>query len=162
GLLEAVRGRIGRGIDRWLDENLTGEIQRLQLENAAAGRNKLPGGLSELRNLRQAFSGPPLFAVFDTLWAPLFLLVIFLIHPLLGAIATGGAIVLTLLAVVTELVVRSPQKVAGGFAIQTNEISQLATRNAEAVEAMGMTAAVLGRITKSAAGARAHQLMATC
>jgi ATP-binding cassette, subfamily C, type I secretion system permease/ATPase len=161
GLLEAVRARIAQGIDRWLDENMTGEIQRLQLENAAAARKKLPGGLGDLRNLRQAFSGPPLFAVFDTVWAPFFLLVIFLIHPLLGFIASGGAVVLTLLAVVTELLVRAPQKVAGGFATQTAEISQLATRNAEAVEALGMTTAVLDRILKSAAEARAHQMMAT-
>jgi PrtD family type I secretion system ABC transporter len=162
GLLEAVRARIAQGIDRWLDENLTGEILRLQLENAAAARKKLPGGLGDLRNLRQAFSGPPLFAVFDTLWSPFFLLVIFLIHPLLGVIASGGAVVLTLLAFVTEFLVRAPQKIAGGFAVQTAEISQLATRNSEAVEAMGMTAAVLDQITKSAAGARAHQMMATC
>jgi PrtD family type I secretion system ABC transporter len=161
GLLEAVRNRIAQGVDRWLDENLTGEILRLQLENAAAARKKLPGGLGDLRNLRQAFSGPPLFAVFDTMWAPFFLLVIFLIHPLLGVIASGGAVVLTLLAVVTELLVRAPQKIAGGFATQTGEISQLATRNAEAVEALGMTAAVLDQITKSAAEARAHQMMAT-
>ena len=161
GLLEAVRARIAQGIDRWLDENMTGEIQRLQLENAAAARKKLPGGLGDLRNLRQAFSGPPLFAVFDTVWAPLFLLVIFLIHPLLGAIACGGAVALLLLAVVTEVLVRAPQKIANGFTTQTGEISQLATRNAEAVEALGMTAAVVDRITKSAADARAHLMMAT-
>src|SRR5262245_61429116 len=115
GLLEAVRARIAQGIDRWLDENLTGEIERLQLENAAAARKKLPGGLSDLRNLRLAFSGPPLFALFDTVWAPLFLLVIFLIHPLLGIVASGGAVILALLAVVTELLVRAPQKIANGF-----------------------------------------------
>jgi ATP-binding cassette, subfamily C, type I secretion system permease/ATPase len=161
GLLEGVRARIAQGIDRWLDENMTGEIQRLQLENAAAARKKVPGGLIELRALRQAFSGPPLFAVFDTLWAPLFLLVIFWIHPLLGVIASGGAVTLTLLAVVTELLVRAPQKIANGFGSQTGEIAQLATRNAEAVEALGMTAAVLERITQSAASARTHQMMAT-
>src|SRR5215510_6862015 len=87
GLLESVRNRIGQNIDRWLDERLTGEIQRLLLENAASGRKKIPNGLGDLRNLRQAFSGAPLFAVFDTMWAPLFLLVIFFIHPLLGAVA---------------------------------------------------------------------------
>src|SRR5262249_639581 len=53
GLLEAVRTRIAQGIDRWLDENLTGEILRLQLEKAAAARKKLPGGLADLRSLRQ-------------------------------------------------------------------------------------------------------------
>ena len=161
GLLDGVRARIAQGIDRWLDENMTGEIQRLQLENAAAARKKVPGGLGDLRNLRQAFSGPPLFAVFDTLWAPLFLLVIFFIHPALGIIASGGAVVLALLAFVTEVRVRVPQKVGSGFATQTNEVSQLATRNAEAVEALGMTAAVLDRITKSAADARAHLMIAT-
>ena len=160
GLLEAVRARIAFGIDRWLDENMTGEIQRLQLENAAACK-KLPGGLGDLRHLRQAFSGAPLFAVFDTVWAPLFLLVIFLIHPLLGFIASGGALTLLLLAVMTEVLVRNPQKIANGFTVQTGEMAQLATRNAEAVEALGMTTAVVDRISKSAADARTHLMMAT-
>jgi PrtD family type I secretion system ABC transporter len=161
GLLEAVRARIAQGIDRWLDESMTGEIVRLQLENAAAARKKIPGGLSDLRSLRQAFSGPPLFAVFDTVWAPLFLLVIFLIHPLLGFVACGGAVALLLLAIVTELLIRGPQKIANGFSNQTGEISQLATRNAEAVEALGMTAAVVDRILKTAANARTHGMTAT-
>ena len=161
GLLEGVRARIAQGIDRWLDENMTVEIQRLQLENAAAARKKVPGGLSDLRNLRQAFSGPPLFAVFDTVWAPLFLLAIFLFHPLLGVIASGGAAVLALLAFVTERRVRGPQKISSSFVTQTNDVAQLATRNAEAVEALGMTSAVLDRIEKNAADARAHLMTST-
>ena len=58
GLLEAVRARIAQGIDRWLDENLTGEIQRLQLENAAAAHKKLPGGLGDLRTCAKPFPAP--------------------------------------------------------------------------------------------------------
>ena len=99
--------------------------------------------------------------MFDTVWAPLFLLVIFLIHPLLGFIASGGAVTLLLLAVMTEVLVRNPQKIANGFTVQTGEMAQLATRNAEAVEALGMTTAVVDRISKSAADARTHLMMAT-
>jgi PrtD family type I secretion system ABC transporter len=161
GILESVRARIAFGIDRWLDENMMGEILRLQLENAAAARKKLPGGLGDLRNLRQFFSGTALFAVFDTVWAPLFLLVIFLIHPLLGMIASGGAVALSLLAIATEFLVRAPQKIANGFGAQTSEAAQLATRNAEAVEALGMTASVLDRVMKSANNARVHLLIAS-
>jgi PrtD family type I secretion system ABC transporter len=161
GLLEAVRARISFSIDRWLDENMTGDILRVQLEDAAAARKSLPRGLSELRNLRQFFSGAALFAVFDTFWAPIFLLVIFLIHPLLGVIACGGAAALVLLAVVTELLVRAPQKIANGFTAQAGEASTLATRNAEAIEALGMTEAVVGRIMQSASEARVHLMTAT-
>jgi PrtD family type I secretion system ABC transporter len=128
----------------------------VQLENAAAGHRKERGGLRDLRNLRQFFSGSALFAVFDTLWAPLFLLVIFFIHPLLGAIACAGAVTLALLAAITELLIRSPQKVANTFAAQTQEASQLAARNAEAVEALGMTGAVIERAAKSADAARTY------
>ena len=156
GLLEGVRARLAFSIDRWLDDIMTGDILRVQLENAAAARRKQRGGLSDLRNLRQFFSGSALFAVFDTLWAPLFLLVIFFIHPLLGAIACGGAVTLALLAVIAELLIRAPQKVANSFAAQTQDTSQLATRNAEAVEALGMTAAVIDRVTKSADAASAY------
>ena len=162
GLLEAVRARIAQGIDRWLDESMTGEIVRVQLENAAAARKKLPGGLADLRGVRQAFSGPPLFAVFDTVWAPLFLLVIFLIHPLLGFIACGGSGCPIAAGGRDGASIRGPQKIANGFSTQTSEISQLATRNAEAVEALGMTTAVVDRILKSAANARTHLMTATC
>jgi PrtD family type I secretion system ABC transporter len=156
GLLEGVRARLASSIDRWLEDSMTDEILRVQLENAAAGRGKQRGGLTDLRNLRQFFSGSALFAVFDTLWSPLFLLVIFFIHPLLGAIACGGAVTLALLAAITELLIRAPQKVANGFAAQTQEASDLATRNAEAVEALGMTTAVIDRVEKSADAARTY------
>ena len=58
GLLEAVRARIAFGIDRWLDENMTGEIQRLQLENAAARAKSCPAVWATYDTCDKPFPAP--------------------------------------------------------------------------------------------------------
>src|SRR5690606_34263121 len=42
-------------------------------------------------------------ALFDLPWVPLYILFVYFLHPVLGAVTLGGAVVLTLLTVWTEL-----------------------------------------------------------
>ena len=101
--------------------------------------------LGDLANLRQFLTGRGLFAFLDAPWTPVFLGVIFLLHPVLGLFSLGAALVLLLLACVNE-------KFTGKLLAQANQEGQGAThyassqlRNAEAIEAMGMLAAVRDR-----------------
>lgn len=49
------------------------------------------GGLNDLETLRNYFSSPSIYAVFDVVWSPFYLALIFLIDPVLGLIAITGA-----------------------------------------------------------------------
>ena len=61
-----------------------------------------------MNTLRGFLGGPGLMALFDAPWLPIFLLVIFLFHPLLGVVALAGALLMVLLAVLNERLTRKP------------------------------------------------------
>jgi ABC-type protease/lipase transport system fused ATPase/permease subunit len=58
--------------------------------------------------VRNFFGGNAIFTLFDIPWTPIFLAVIFFIHPLLGLVATTGAVLLIILALINEKLSRKP------------------------------------------------------
>jgi PrtD family type I secretion system ABC transporter len=65
-------------------------------------------------------------------------LVILALHPWLGIIAIGAAVILFVLALINEMAARRPLKEANRLAIGNTYAVDAALRNAEAVQAMGM------------------------
>src|SRR3954465_12919102 len=84
-------------------------------------------------------------AVFDSPWLPIFLLLITLFHPILGATALGGAIVMVVLAFLNERLTRVPIERAQNQARQAARFIEGGTRNADVVEALGMAPALSRR-----------------
>lgn len=64
--------------------------------NGGLGRRSRP--LDDLEMVRSFFAGPVPGALFDLIFVPLILLVLFLIHPLLGAVSLALSVALVLLA----------------------------------------------------------------
>ena len=95
--------------------------------------------LQDLTTLRQFMTGQGVFAFFDAPWTPLFILVVFLLHPLLGTIALIGALLLFALAYINELVTRQPLGAANQQYNKEMDFTNANLRNAEVLEAMGMT-----------------------
>lgn len=109
----------------------------------------IPGGghaqaLRDLEVLRNFLAGKALMSFLDAPWVPLFLMIIFLFHPLMGAIALIGAIVLFVLAITNEIMSRNAYMEISNSSIETNEFAEASLRNSEVIKAMGM----LGNIRK--------------
>ncbi len=146
GALEFLRGRVMVGVSRWLDERLGPEV--LTGDIIAALRRsgwRSSQGLRDLAVFRTFLTGPGVFPIMDAPWAPLFLAVLFLLHPLLGVIGTLGAVVLFALALANEIFTRNPLQRAGTAARNGQQQADMAVRNAEVVEAMGMLPALVER-----------------
>jgi PrtD family type I secretion system ABC transporter len=99
--------------------------------------------------------GQSVIGVLDTVWSPLFILVGYLIHPVLGAIGTFGAIGLLTLSFANEFLMREPQKEANLLGIRASEMIEASARSAEVVSALGMGPALLKRIKGIAEQGRA-------
>jgi ATP-binding cassette subfamily C protein PrsD len=84
-------------------------------------------------------------ALFDLPWLPLYIGICYVLHPWLGYTALGGAIILTALTLLTEVLTRRPTKAAASFAASRSELAQAGHRNAEAIVAMGMTGRMVHR-----------------
>ena len=94
-LLEAVRTFALSNISTWFDQRLCIVVLRSSLDEKLAGN--APGnaqGLRDLATTRSFLSGPTMFPIMDAPWTPLFLGVIFLLHPVLGWTALIGAVIL--------------------------------------------------------------------
>jgi PrtD family type I secretion system ABC transporter len=102
-----------------------------------AGRNPAQA-LTDLTNVRQFITGNGLFAFFDSPWAPIYLAVIFFLHPMLGWFSLTGMFILVGLTLATELATRKPLGESNGALIRANQNAENNLANAEVIEAMGM------------------------
>lgn len=138
-LLELARSRllvrIGTGIDLRMNDRVfvASFEQNLKHQMGSAG-----AALADLTHVRQFLTGAGLFAFFDAPWAPIYLVVIFLLHPWLGVFAVITAIVLCSLAWLTEKITRAPLTEANKEANSSTAYATNTLRNAEVIEAMGM------------------------
>ena len=137
--LEWVRGRLMVRVSSWLDHRLGGEVLMGSIVGALRrGTDHSAQSLRDLATFRSFLTGPSLFPILDAPWAPIFLAVIFLLHPLLGLIATAGAITLFALAVLNEVATRKPLQQAGAAMRASQYQADASVRNADVIEAMGM------------------------
>jgi ATP-binding cassette subfamily C exporter for protease/lipase len=100
--------------------------------------------LHDLTNLRQ-FLGGGLVVLFDAPWAPIYILVIALIHPLLGVFALLAAILIFGLALINERITRQPLDEAQKNAMRASAVASGQLRNAEVAEALGMVSGLRAR-----------------
>ena len=135
GSLELVRSRVMVRLGRWYDEQL-----RVWLAHLSITRGRDSQATRDLDDFRSFLGGPGLVALFDAPWTPIFIVAVFLLHPLLGVIAVAGALVLGALALLNELSTRTVLSEASFHATKANRFADLVSRNAEVIQAMAMSA----------------------
>ena len=160
GIVETARGRFLIRVGNWLDHRLSGHVIASALTARLAGHAGSAQPLRDLATLRSTMASPSVNAVIDTPWVPAFIVIIWLMHPLLGLIALGAAIVLFAVALVNEWVSRNALRRAGQFSIAATQSVESALRNAEVVQALGMLPALLGRYRDTNAKALTAQRQA--
>lgn len=84
-------------------------------------------------------------ALFDLPWIPIYLAFVYFLHPLLGALTLGGALVLTVLTVLSEILTKRLHASTRSAAIARNTIADSNARNADVLKAMGFADRVVGR-----------------
>jgi ATP-binding cassette subfamily C protein len=84
-------------------------------------------------------------ALFDLPWMPIYLAFVYFLHPLLGALTLGGAFVLTVLTVVSEILTKRLHTSTRTAAIARNTIADSNARNADVLKAMGFAARAVSR-----------------
>ena len=161
-LLEVLRARLLVGAGIALDRKLGPQVLDglLQHTSRLSGADYL-NGLRDVNTLRGFFVGTGIFAVFDAPWLPIFLLIIFLFHPVLGAVAVGGALLMMALAIANERLSRKPLDRVQGEAKRAGRFIDVSVRNAEVVSALGMLPAVTRRWARMNDGVLREQMEAS-
>jgi ABC-type protease/lipase transport system fused ATPase/permease subunit len=139
----------------WLDARLSVPVLAGSLAGAAhSNREPSVQGLRDLSTLRGFVTGSAVFPILDAPWTPLFLAVIFLLHPFLGLLAVLGAAILLTLALGNDYASRRLIERSGAASIAALRQAEAASRNVDTVMAMGL----LGNLVKRWRGANENTL----
>jgi ATP-binding cassette subfamily C exporter for protease/lipase len=134
--------RVSAALEQSLSPRVFAATFAAQLRAATALPNR---ALADLNELRQFLSSGGATAVLDLPWSPLYLIVLFLLHPWLGIASLGFALVQLTVALVSHRNVLQPAAAVSQAQAQEVQFVQNHLRSAEAVHAMGMAPAIFRR-----------------
>jgi PrtD family type I secretion system ABC transporter len=143
GALYAIRAGVVARIVEWLERTVAPQLLRISIEQAAqtgapyAGQHQRD--LLTVKNFL-ALATP---TAMDLPWSLLFVLVVYMINPILGLMAVLGIVVLCVSALVNEYATRKALMRANEQSVEATHNADLIGRSAEAICAMGMNDAVV-------------------
>lgn len=138
-LLDVMRQRIFAILGGRLTARLGKPVFEAAVETTLRdGPGLAASSVRDLADLRAFVVGGSIALPLDLAMAPLFLFVLFLLHPVYGIVGLAGAALLTFAAVGAELAVRRPTARASAANGMVQAETTEAMRNAEVITAMGM------------------------
>ena len=143
--LDAVRARVLTRASVRLDQRIAARIMTAIIDRSASAGGARSQLLRDFDTFRQFITGAGIHAIFDLPWAPIYILVIFALHPFLGAFALACACILILMALLNERIVKPPLTESGEAASRNYNFTEMSLRNTEVLRAMGMTPGLLKR-----------------
>ncbi len=136
---EWIRSRLLVRAGVRFDEQLNTRIFRANFAaNLEQSRSDNVNTFSSLTRLRQFLTGNGIIAMFDIPWTPIYLAVLYAMHPLLGLFGLGFTLLLAMFAFVNSKLTST--KLEQATTAEGDTMSYLAgkLRNAEVVDALGM------------------------
>jgi PrtD family type I secretion system ABC transporter len=139
GVLDALRraalGRMGE----WLEEELHSATLSACFKHAyGSDPARASEAYRDLTTLRQFSESGACPMLFDVLWSPLFLFVLFLVHPLLGVIGAATALIVFGLGFAGERLTEGPLARSVAALTRSHGRFGLAVGNVHVIKAMGM------------------------
>ncbi|USJ25532.1 type I secretion system permease/ATPase [Ensifer adhaerens] len=146
GVLEYIRAltfqAMGSAVVRWLNlPVLTAAVQAA----ADQGLTRATQSLRDLAELRSFLTTSAVSAPLDAAWSPIFLGVLFALHPMFGLLGAISIALLVCCGLLTDLLTRRLMKEANQANIEAVSKIGSSLRHAEAIEAMGMLPALARR-----------------
>lgn len=149
GVLDEMRSRVlihlGAIFDRKVANQVFAALFDAEVNRSNSGRAQ---ALRDLDNFRMNVSGSGTGALFDLPWTPLFLILLFLIDPYVGAFTLAGAMILLILAIAQSRAIKQAFAESNEAALRSYAFTDAGLRNAEVVRAMGMLPGIGARWAK--------------
>jgi ATP-binding cassette subfamily C exporter for protease/lipase len=138
-LLEWARSQIlneaGLALDRALGDRIFSAMFTAHLRRMPGGTPQVMG---DFRNLREFLTSQPMSALMEAPVSLVFVVVIFLMHPVLGWASLLGAFAQVVIGWLNERATRPPLLEANKAAVGAQQYADGTLRNAQVIESMGM------------------------
>ena len=147
GVLDHARGRILARAGARLQARLDSRVLRAILARSVspAERARPATGLRDLEAIQRFASGSGPFAFFDAPWTPVFLLVLFSFHWLLGLLAVFSGCLLAGIALLNQAGTANLQQDVGEATARSGIFIEQMRLGGETVQGLGMQEAVVSR-----------------
>lgn len=143
GALESLRRVILAKLGTRLDNRISDHLLNSSIHRAIYKNEASVNVLRDLTRLREFFSGSSMFPLLDAPWTPLFIAILYYLHPTLGLVALFGCIAMFALAIFNELATREGVKENSKQARNLMDNARAIVKNADVVQAMGMESKIL-------------------
>lgn len=146
GTLELVRSRLLVRANNAIDAQLAPYLLKKMAQGATSPEgNQYSYGLKDLNAIKGFLTGTGILAMFDAPWMPIAMVILWYMHFYLFLVALVGAVLMIALTILNEILTRKPLEDANGAGRAAGRHVEVALRNAEVVNAMGMLKGVAGR-----------------
>ena len=144
GCLDLLRSRLLVQAGVAMDQSLSPTVLKEMLKDGARiEKHGHTGGLRDVNTLRNYFAGNAIFSLFDLPWTPIYLAVIYLMHPVLGLTATAGAVAIFLLGLLQDVLTRKRYDQAQAIGRESQQYINSSLQHAEVARSMSMTGGIL-------------------
>jgi ABC-type protease/lipase transport system fused ATPase/permease subunit len=144
--LDYVRTRLQNVMSNLVDERLSPPVVKAIVVRSARGPSaSRVDGVSDVAALRAMFSANGLIALFDTPWVAIYVMVIWMFHPYLGIGAALSAALMLGLAWLNDRLSRQSLENLQKEGRRASHYVESSMRNAEVLQALGMTHRLLAR-----------------
>lgn len=142
--LDYARGRVMARYGAGFQSALDATVFEANLQQTA-GSEQQSAGLRDLETIQTLTGSPVFLALFDMPWSPLFLLAIFIFHPMLGWVALAGGGVLIVIAILNQVLTQKRVQRAQITSHQAQTFANHAQTSREIIQSQGMRSAVSER-----------------
>jgi len=142
GVMELVRSMYFQRMAAAIDRQFGPEVIRVALRAGAVGQLD-PQPMRDLASVRSFIAARGLATLFDLPFAPLFIAVLYLVHPVLFWLTLFGIAVLLVVAVLNQYGIRRASAQASEKSAAANTSAMAFASGAETIRAMGMQRGVI-------------------
>lgn len=159
-LVEVTRADLLVRASSQLDNELRDTTFGLSMEKEV-GEVTSAQGLRDLDAVRSFLASPALIVLFDAPWTPIFLFIVFMLHPALGCLAVAGALTIVGIAYLSEVATGKPLNEAAQAHRDSEYFVSTLHNNAESARSMGMVRNVKRRWEEHHEASLAWQVLAS-
>ena len=136
-------------VGEWLDSRLSPKLFSHAVATSAIhpsmGASQI---IREFNTIKTFLTSVGINSLFDAPWSIIYIIVVFMIHPYLGWLTIVGALLMLFMAFLNAYSINSTLSSSGEYNLKSHYLAEIANRNAETVQAMGMMKSVQAHWTK--------------
>ena len=145
GLLDLIRSQILVRLGLWADHGLSPVVFSGIIDATQTGQTQSTRMLSHVHEIRSFLSSGSILQALDAPWLPVYMLILWFLHPLIGLLGFAAACILLGLAYLNEITTKRPFQKTGALLAQAQKDVEATVRNSEVITALGMKDNIISR-----------------